>query len=300
VTLGQIFSEYFNFHIHHHLSSRAGTVGQLVADVPSGLSLTPPKETRLDVESWIHGPPPPPLRRPIYLRWIVSWEDIWRRTICDMVARFQAIVTMADASRLPWNERKPVRTQTVNYVETIVRSLDILCHLTATLILKTTHRWTMMFSIFDLVFVTKAHTMAAYSVNFASSCTAWNVLINIEHVFTAVFIVLHYCPPFATRYTRTVFCLPIATWIIFLTFNPAQESALREPARGVKLSRCLITHRAMKTYGQKKIYSSYMLNLGTRLRWVGSIKLRPLYPQGLTLYRRTSGLKSHSGCCGEQ
>jgi hypothetical protein len=51
VVLGQGFSEYlgfpcqFSFHwlLHiHHLSSGAGTIGQLVADVPSGLSLTPP------------------------------------------------------------------------------------------------------------------------------------------------------------------------------------------------------------------------------------------------------------------
>jgi hypothetical protein len=50
VALGQVFSEYFgfpcqfSFHrlLHtHHLSSGAGTIGQLVADVPSGLSLTP-------------------------------------------------------------------------------------------------------------------------------------------------------------------------------------------------------------------------------------------------------------------
>jgi hypothetical protein len=34
-------------HIHHHLSSRAGTIGQLVANVSSGLSLTPPHETKL-------------------------------------------------------------------------------------------------------------------------------------------------------------------------------------------------------------------------------------------------------------
>jgi hypothetical protein len=32
-------------HTHHHLSSGTGTIGQLVADVPSGLSLTPPQET---------------------------------------------------------------------------------------------------------------------------------------------------------------------------------------------------------------------------------------------------------------
>jgi hypothetical protein len=53
---GAGFSEYFGFpcqfsfhrllHIHHHLSSGAGTIGQLVADVPSGLSLTPPQETK--------------------------------------------------------------------------------------------------------------------------------------------------------------------------------------------------------------------------------------------------------------
>jgi hypothetical protein len=51
--LGQIFSEYFgfpckfSFHrlLHtHHLSSGAGTIGQLVADVPSGL--TPPQENK--------------------------------------------------------------------------------------------------------------------------------------------------------------------------------------------------------------------------------------------------------------
>jgi hypothetical protein len=38
VALGQVFSEYF-------LSSEAGTIGQLVADVSSGHSLTPPRET---------------------------------------------------------------------------------------------------------------------------------------------------------------------------------------------------------------------------------------------------------------
>jgi hypothetical protein len=49
--LGEIFSEYFGFryqfsfhrllHIHHYLLSGAGTIGQLVADVPNGLSVTP-------------------------------------------------------------------------------------------------------------------------------------------------------------------------------------------------------------------------------------------------------------------
>jgi hypothetical protein len=56
VALGQVFSEYFGFpcqfsfhlllHIHHHLSSGAGTIGQTVADVPSGLNLTTPQETK--------------------------------------------------------------------------------------------------------------------------------------------------------------------------------------------------------------------------------------------------------------
>jgi hypothetical protein len=53
----QIFSEYFGFpcqfsfhrllHIHHHKPSEAGTTGQLVADVQSRHSLTPPQETKL-------------------------------------------------------------------------------------------------------------------------------------------------------------------------------------------------------------------------------------------------------------
>jgi hypothetical protein len=56
VALGQFFSEYFGFpcqfsfrrvlKIHHHLSSGAGTIGQLVADVQSELSLTPPEEAK--------------------------------------------------------------------------------------------------------------------------------------------------------------------------------------------------------------------------------------------------------------
>jgi hypothetical protein len=52
--LGQVFFEYFGcpcqvfhrpLHTHHHPSSGSGTIGQIVADVPSGLSLTPPQET---------------------------------------------------------------------------------------------------------------------------------------------------------------------------------------------------------------------------------------------------------------
>jgi hypothetical protein len=57
--LGQVFSEYFGFpcqfsfhrllHIHH-LSSGAGTIGQLVADVPSGLSLPTPRKKNMQKE----------------------------------------------------------------------------------------------------------------------------------------------------------------------------------------------------------------------------------------------------------
>jgi hypothetical protein len=52
VALGQVFSEYFGvpcqflFHrlLHtDHVSSGAGTIGQLVADVPSGLSHPTPR-----------------------------------------------------------------------------------------------------------------------------------------------------------------------------------------------------------------------------------------------------------------
>jgi hypothetical protein len=54
VALGQVFSEYFgfpcqpSFHqlLHNHLSSGAGTIGQIVADMSSGLSITPPREIK--------------------------------------------------------------------------------------------------------------------------------------------------------------------------------------------------------------------------------------------------------------
>jgi hypothetical protein len=57
LALAQVFSKYigfpcqFSFHqlLHiHHLSTGAGRIGKLVADVTSGLtvSLTPPQETK--------------------------------------------------------------------------------------------------------------------------------------------------------------------------------------------------------------------------------------------------------------
>jgi hypothetical protein len=61
VALGQVFSEYFGFpyqfsfhrvlHINH-LSSVAGKIGQLLAYVPSGLSLTPPQEIKKKI-GWL-------------------------------------------------------------------------------------------------------------------------------------------------------------------------------------------------------------------------------------------------------
>jgi hypothetical protein len=58
VALGQVSSEYlgfpcqFSFHrlLHtHHPPSGAGIIGQLVANVPSGLSLTPPQEETIGI-----------------------------------------------------------------------------------------------------------------------------------------------------------------------------------------------------------------------------------------------------------
>jgi hypothetical protein len=62
VALVQVFSEYFGFfyqclfhrllHIHNHLSSGVGTIGKLVTDVPSGLSLTPHQEAKKKNTDW--------------------------------------------------------------------------------------------------------------------------------------------------------------------------------------------------------------------------------------------------------
>jgi hypothetical protein len=55
VAMGQVSSEFFGFPCqlsfhqmsHIHLSSGAGTIGQLVAGIPSGLSLTPHHEKKI-------------------------------------------------------------------------------------------------------------------------------------------------------------------------------------------------------------------------------------------------------------
>jgi hypothetical protein len=53
VALEQVFSEYFDFpcqfsfhQMLHNQSSEAGTICQLVADVPSRFSVTPPHEIK--------------------------------------------------------------------------------------------------------------------------------------------------------------------------------------------------------------------------------------------------------------
>jgi hypothetical protein len=65
VTTGQVFSEYFDFPckfschqmLHaHHLSSGVGTIGQLVVDIPSGLSLTPPQKLKKRYERFLLNP----------------------------------------------------------------------------------------------------------------------------------------------------------------------------------------------------------------------------------------------------
>jgi hypothetical protein len=65
VALGQVSSEYFGFPCQfsfyrllqiHHLSFGAGTIGQIVADVPNGLSLIPPQETKKKTDFWYMTP----------------------------------------------------------------------------------------------------------------------------------------------------------------------------------------------------------------------------------------------------
>jgi hypothetical protein len=46
----------------HHLSSGAATIGQFVANVPSGLSLTPPQETKKKSNAVCHGSQHPTIR----------------------------------------------------------------------------------------------------------------------------------------------------------------------------------------------------------------------------------------------
>jgi hypothetical protein len=66
VTLGQVFSKYFGFSCQfsfhqllqtHNLSSGPATIGQVVAYVPSGLSLThPKKKKKRKLNEFVTGP----------------------------------------------------------------------------------------------------------------------------------------------------------------------------------------------------------------------------------------------------
>jgi hypothetical protein len=57
LALGQVFFEYFDFlcyfsfhhMLHTHVSFGTGTIGQLVADVPSELSLIPPHDIKKEL-----------------------------------------------------------------------------------------------------------------------------------------------------------------------------------------------------------------------------------------------------------
>jgi hypothetical protein len=77
-----VFPCQFSFHRlinTRHLSSRAGTIDQLVAEVPSGLSLTPPQESEKEnsyTRSWIGGNQYD--TNPVYV--------IWNRTLSTFSA----------------------------------------------------------------------------------------------------------------------------------------------------------------------------------------------------------------------
>jgi hypothetical protein len=73
---GHVPSEYLGFpcqafhrllHTLHHPSSDAGTISQILVDVPSGFSLTPPQETQKKGHKPWESPPPPWKTRPMLL-----------------------------------------------------------------------------------------------------------------------------------------------------------------------------------------------------------------------------------------
>jgi hypothetical protein len=89
--MGKVFSEYFgfpyqsSFHrlLHtHDLSSGAGTICQLVADVPSGVSLTPPQEKKKVPSKFVYGKilKKSAQMTPIYMR-SLGWNDQQARFI---------------------------------------------------------------------------------------------------------------------------------------------------------------------------------------------------------------------------
>jgi len=73
------------------------------------------------------------------------------------------------------------------------------------------------------------------------------------------------------------FCLYIANLAIGLVYSVVIDAELHGK---VKLSLCWTKHHAMKTYWWSGGIVPRILNLGTRQRWMVSVKYRPLYPPG--------------------
>jgi hypothetical protein len=119
VTLGKVFSEYFGFPCqfsfhrllhNHYLSSGAGTTGQFVTDVPSGLSLTPSQETKELVPRFINDELP---LVQVSRNYVIPTEDFWiidseeRKTV--VVIGCKSIFThfcLSQASKIFWNLRR--------------------------------------------------------------------------------------------------------------------------------------------------------------------------------------------------
>jgi hypothetical protein len=113
VALEQVSSEYFGFLCHfsfhrllhtHHLSSGAGTIGQILADVPSKLSLTPPQETKK--KKYISTRPTPLYPPDLAVRPSVPDISNWAS---DVPARILAAIAISSCVR-PSPESSPHRT----------------------------------------------------------------------------------------------------------------------------------------------------------------------------------------------
>jgi hypothetical protein len=84
VVLGQISSEYFwfpyQFSLHKmlqtHLSPRAGTTGELVADVLSGLSLTQTQEIKNNLSATLTNRQATSRHILYIVRWKISKSDV--------------------------------------------------------------------------------------------------------------------------------------------------------------------------------------------------------------------------------
>jgi hypothetical protein len=109
VALGQVFSEYFifpcqfSFHrvFHNHrlgVSSGAGTIGQLVADVSSSLSLTAPKKKTEKLPLSVNTVP---RRR----------TSIWAVTVSSKLYNSQYQMKISDSSKL-----RPVGTGNNHFI----------------------------------------------------------------------------------------------------------------------------------------------------------------------------------------